>query len=117
MDSREQLLAVSLTIMNVTWYRYSSKSIGCLPGMYLLHHTERVERLIYTQVDTPGNEFGKGIIKCDHLGKIRYLPTCSSVSCRVCCRTHHEMGQICRAQKRIKIGHARLDRGHGIFRL
>lgn len=29
MDSREQLLAVSLTIMNVTWY--SSKSIGCLP--------------------------------------------------------------------------------------
>jgi len=33
-----------------------------LPGMYLLH-TERVERLIYTQVDTPGNEFGKGIIK------------------------------------------------------
>lgn len=60
MDSREQLLAVSLTIMNVTWY--SSKSIGCLPGMYLLH-TERVERLIYTQVDTPVNEFGKGIIK------------------------------------------------------
>lgn len=60
MDSREQLLAVSLTITNVTWY--SSKSIGCLPGMYLLH-TERVERLIYTQVDTPGNEFGKGIIK------------------------------------------------------
>lgn len=60
MDSREQLLAVSLTIMNVTWY--SSKSIGCLPGMYLLH-TERVERLIYTQVDIPGNEFGKGTIK------------------------------------------------------
>lgn len=49
MDSREQLLAVSLTIMNVTLYRYSSKSIGCLPGMYLLH-TERVERLIYTKV-------------------------------------------------------------------
>lgn len=62
MDSREQLLAVSLTIMNVTWYRYSSKSIGCLPGMYLLH-TERVERLIYTKVDIPGNEFGKGTIK------------------------------------------------------
>lgn len=47
MDSREQLLAVSLTIMNVTWY--SSKSIGCLPGMYLLH-TKRVKRLIYTKV-------------------------------------------------------------------
>lgn len=62
MDSREQLLAVSVTIMNVTWYRYSSKSIGCLPGMYLLH-TERVERLIYTKVDIPGNEFGKGTIK------------------------------------------------------
>lgn len=28
MDAREQLLAVSLAIMNVTWY--SSKSIGCL---------------------------------------------------------------------------------------
>lgn len=37
MNSREQLLAVSLTIMNVTWYRNSSKSIGYLPGMYLLH--------------------------------------------------------------------------------
>lgn len=35
MDAREQLLqqAVSLTIMNVTWY--SSKSIGCLPTRYI----------------------------------------------------------------------------------
>lgn len=32
--------------------------------MYLLH-TERVERLIYTQVDTPGNEFGNGALSCE----------------------------------------------------
>lgn len=72
--------------------------------MYLLH-TERVERLIYTKVDTPGNEFGKGTLSSEitHLGKIRYLHVPSPVSCRVCCRTHHEMGQICIAQKRIKI--------------
>lgn len=49
-------------------------------GMYLLH-TERVERLIYMNVDTPGNEFSSEITYL-HVGKIRSLHV---VLCRVAC--------------------------------
>lgn len=68
-------------------------------------------------VDIPGNEFGKGTLSSEitHLGKIRYLP--SPVSCRVCCRTHHETGQNLQNAEANQdhLPNARLDRGHGIF--
>lgn len=53
-------------------------------------------------VDTPGNEFGKGTLSSEitHLGKIRYLVLCR-VACVVVPTT--KWVKICRAQKRIKI--------------
>lgn len=56
-------------------------------------------------VDTPGNEFGKGTLSSEitYLGKIRYLVLCR-VACVVVPTTKRV--KICRAQKRIKITYA-----------
>lgn len=119
MDAREQLLAgcqphnneCYLVLVQLNWVPTYQVHVCTLL------HTERVERLIYMNVDTPGSEFGKGALSSEitYLGKIRYLP--SPVSCRVCCRTHHEMGQNLQSAEANQdhLPNARLDREHGIF--